>query len=294
MVLQSALGMSEEFLRSVSEVVVKRSLIDSDVVAGKTIVMPDVSRDPGFPSREAAQREGLYGVIGVPLSSRGRVTGTLRAYTGEPRDITEDETAVLRVIAKLTSRAIAGSKFFRAFWAIVGEVNSSLKAEEVLARLLESTVREINYMAASIRLVDVKTQTMRLVAATGLSAAYTGKGDVRLGQSRIDSEVLQGRAVTIYDVTTDPRWQYPKDAAREGIRSVQATPLAVKGTVIGVLRVYSGQPHRFDDEESGFLTAVANLGAMAIENARLHQALNEKYETLKTDASGWYRFLTMS
>lgn len=55
--------------------------------------------------------------------------------------------------------------------------------------------------------------------------------------------MLTGRPVTVYDITNDKRWQYRQAAKREGIRSAQAVPLAVHGTVIGALRVYSSQRH---------------------------------------------------
>jgi hypothetical protein len=36
------------------------------------------------------------------------------------------------------------------------------------------------------------------------------------------------------------------------------------------------------------------IGAVASENAKLHEALKDRLETLKTDADGWYRFLAPS
>ena len=71
-------------------------------------------------------------------------------------------------------------------------------------------------------------------------------------------------------------------------------PLCVRGITIGVLRLYSGQIRRFSTEELAFAAAVADLGAMAIENARLHAALQERLEALKADSNGWYRFLALS
>ena len=50
--------------------------------------------------------------------------------------------------------------------------------------------------------------------------------------------------------------------------------------IIGVMRVYSGEERDFCDSEVEFLTIMANLSAIAIENARLHQALKTDYELL--------------
>jgi len=48
--------------------------------------------------------------------------------------------------------------------------------------------------------------------------------------------------------------------------------------VIGVLRVYTDRVREFSNEEIRFLEAVANLSALAIQNARLHQMLKLKYD----------------
>jgi GAF domain-containing protein len=63
---------------------------------------------------------------------------------------------------------------------------------------------------------------------------------------------------------------------------------------IGVLRLYSSQMRGFSMEELAFAAAAANLGAVAIENAKLHEALKARLEALKEDSNGWYRFLTLS
>jgi signal transduction protein with GAF and PtsI domain len=293
LVLEQAFGLSQAYLTK-GIIEVDKSILDRDVLAGKPVQIRDSASEPGLQYPEAARREGIYSVLALPLSIRGQFSGVLRVYTGEPHDFTPEERAFLTAVANLMARAIATARLFQAFQKLAREVNSSLKLGEVLERLLRGTTGELNYKAGLIRLIDPERQVMRLVAAVGLSADYLGKGDVRVSESAVDREILQGRPVTILDAPSDPSFQYGEAAAREGIRSVQALPLAVNDAVIGVLRVYSSQPHRFTDEEIAFLSAIADLGAVAIENARMHEALSEKYETLKTDSAGWYRFLTLS
>lgn len=50
--------------------------------------------------------------------------------------------------------------------------------------------------------------------------------------------------------------------------------------MIGVLRVYTDKVREFNEQETKFLESVANLSALALENARLHQALKTNYELL--------------
>jgi GAF domain-containing protein len=42
---------------------------------------------------------------------------------------------------------------------------------------------------------------------------------------------------------------------------------------MGVLRVYTGRVRKFEEEEVCFLEAVANLSAIALDNARMHKTL---------------------
>src|SRR5262245_46484523 len=160
----------------------------------------------------------------------------------------------------------------RALYAIVEAINGSLSLPELLSVMLERTVVELDYKAATLRLLDEERQTLELKAAYGLSAHYLQKGAIDVAKSGIDQTVLSGMPVAIGDVRHDPGFQYGEVAAREGLASVLAVPLTARKRAIGVLRVYTAAPHRFSAEERAFLSAVANLGAQALERTRLYDA----------------------
>jgi GAF domain-containing protein len=159
-------------------------------------------------------------------------------------------------------------------------------------------VDELNYKAGIVRLLTPTGQRLELAAATGLSQAYLSKGSVDVDRSAMDQKVLQGEVVTIYDVASDPGYQYPQEALKEGIRSILSVPMIApdrsnpKGhKAIGVLRVYSSQPHRFGDDEVSFLQIIAGLGAIALQNARLYYALDRRVDSLQPDENGWQRIM---
>jgi len=110
----------------------------------------------------------------------------------------------------------------------------------------------------------------------------------------VDQAVLRGETVTVFDVAAEAGWQYPKDLLKEGIRSVHAVPLIVPDRVtsnrkvIGVLRMYSAQPHRFNEDEIAFMQAIASLGALALENARLYDENARKVNRLEPEEEGWH------
>lgn len=163
----------------------------------------------------------------------------------------------------------------------------------MLGQVLEATVREMGLKAASVRLLDPERQVLHLVAAYGLSEAYLAKGEVHVARSRVDQRALQGDVVLLYDVEHESGYEYPKEAAREGIRSVLVVRLMLKEHTLGTMRAYSVQSRHFGPIAQSFLTSVASLVALAIENARLYAALQDRYDDLKLDVAEWHRFLAL-
>ena len=100
-----------------------------------------------------------------------------------------------------------------------------------------------------------------------LSEGYLQKGPVDAEKSVADA--LKGKPVALYDVTTDPRIVYGKEAEEEGIRSMLVIPMIFRGSVIGVLRALTKTVHRtFDEDEIEFATALAEQAAVVIEYAK--------------------------
>ncbi|MBU0987762.1 MAG: GAF domain-containing protein, partial [Proteobacteria bacterium] len=99
-------------------------------------------------------------------------------------------------------------------------------------------------------------------------------------ESGLDQKALKGKAIYLKNAQTDKDFQYKDKARAEQIKSVLVVPLMVEKKAVGVLRVYSEKVRKFDEDERKFLEAVANLSAIALENARLHQALRQDYDLL--------------
>ena len=176
----------------------------------------------------------------------------------------------------------SGTKnYFKALYDVVTVINSSLNPQVVLQKIVEQIATALSTKASSLRLLDRSGKYLLAGASYGLSKEYLRKGQIEMLKSRIDSDVLSsGKVVYMQDVTTDPRFQYPEAAHAEGIASILVAPLSVEGKPIGVLRVYTGKLRAFSVEEHDFLMAVAHIAAIAIENARLHEALRSDYELL--------------
>jgi signal transduction protein with GAF and PtsI domain len=169
-------------------------------------------------------------------------------------------------------------KYFDALYQITLRVSSSLDLDNVLAYLTEETAKAVDARASSVRLLDSDGQRLEMRAVYGLSESYLNKGPVEVARSPVDREILGGKPSQLEDVTAASSFQYPEEAAQEGIVSVASVPLIAHGRPIGVLRVYSGERRIFSEPGMHFLVAVADLAALSIENARLYDQMRQNYE----------------
>lgn len=177
------------------------------------------------------------------------------------------------------------SYYSSALYDVARSINSSLDLSQVLDLLAKSTAKATKSKACSLRLLNADKSLLVMGGAYGLSQGYLRKGNVEVEKSRIDQEALLGKTGIIPDATNDPRFQYPDEAKAESIRSILVIPLMLRDNPVGVMRLYTEDVHEFSDAEIGFVRAIANLGAIAIENAKLFEALKEELGDLTEDAN---------
>lgn len=171
--------------------------------------------------------------------------------------------------------------YFKPMYEMAAIISSSLEPHIVLQKIVEQTTKAAKVKACSIRLLDKHENYLLSSAAHGLTKGYIRKGPVEVRKSQLDLEVLSGGVpVYIADITNDARFQYPEQAKEEGLVSILVVPLKADGKTIGVMRLYTAEKHEFSPEDREFLMAVGHLTGIAIENARLHQALKLEYELL--------------
>jgi len=231
----------------------------------------------------------------IPMIFKGKVIGVIRLISGEPREFTLEEVDFASTVAEIGAQLIINGRiyearvrelnFLKGMLEVSKAVNSTLEVKKVLHLLVKTAVTALDIKAAAVRLLDETRQKLELVASYGLSDRYLNKGPVLSDKSI--AEAMMGKAVSIYDVASDARATYPKEAMEEGIKSILSVPITLKGKVIGVMRIYTGKLQEFSDEEITFISSLAEQAALAMENARMYQKLKGEYEELMGDI---YRF----
>ncbi len=290
--LAASVGLSEKYLHK-GPVDVDKSL--TEALTGRAVAIFDAANDPRMQYPKEAAEEGIASMAAIPMVFKGKVIGVIRLISGEPRKFTLEEVDFASAVAEIGAQLISNARIFEArvrelnflkgLLEVSKAVNSTLEVKKVLHLLVKTAVTSLDIKAAAVRLLDETRQKLELVASYGLSDRYLNKGPVLTDKSI--AEAMMGKAVSIYDVESDGRAAYPKEAREEGIKSILSVPITLKGNVIGVLRIYTGEPRDFTDDEITFISSLAEQAALAMENARMYQKLKGEYEELMGDI---YRF----
>jgi sugar diacid utilization regulator len=166
---------------------------------------------------------------------------------------------------------------------LIGEIFRVLAEFQPLQTTLETiaaTVRAwLGFRSCAILLERSGADLLMIEGAAGLASGYVDAVN-RSHPIRIEDPMLSegpsshafrtGQPVIVEDTETDPRFRRWRALARQhGIRSLIAVPLCSRGSVIGTLNGYQGEPRRYRDEEVQALLTVATQAGIAIEIARM-------------------------
>ena len=175
--------------------------------------------------------------------------------------------------------------YYESLYEIAAAMNTIRVPEDVLRSIVENVTKAMRAKGCSLMLLTPDRKLLLHTAAYGLSDWYVRKGPLSADKSI--SEALEGKPVAVLEAAEDTRIQYREQARKEGIVSILSVPMMLKEETIGVIRVYSNEPRHFTMDDMYFVGAVANLGAIALENARLNESVAKDYESLRLDISEW-------
>lgn len=153
---------------------------------------------------------------------------------------------------------------------VVGKTKELLDAEGCSVILLDDTSRELYFpfVSPESSAVAEKLRTLRMPADKGIAGAV----------------VQTGESLLIADVRADPRFYGTVDEQTGGAtRSILCAPLRTSRGIIGVIECINKRNGAFSAAELTFLEALAGSIAVAIENARLYEALKRSEARLRDE-----------
>ncbi|MEA2688325.1 MAG: adenylate cyclase [Candidatus Eremiobacteraeota bacterium] len=182
--------------------------------------------------------------------------------------------------ASLQSRLAASSTHadrelakLRTLGRVAETVNSSLELDVVLRTVLDTAVEVMQAETGFLMIANAEGK-LELTTTYGIDRATVEGDDMRPSQTTVRRVFETGEPIVTTDAQQDPRFNINLSVRALRLRSIICVPLAIKARTIGVVYLDSRvAPGLFSPHDPDLLTAFANQAALAIENARLFDAL---------------------
>ena len=163
---------------------------------------------------------------------------------------------------------------------ITRSLSKSKDPEEIIKMTVESIKSALGIKGCTLFLMNRQSKELEVAASAGLSTEYLNKGPVSALHSIADS--LEDGPMAIYDVSDDPRIQYPEAAEKEGIASVLSVPIMIGDEAIGAMRAYTAEKWEFTLDDVNFVQALAQITGILVEMTRLNKGQSEYIDTIAT------------
>jgi sigma-B regulation protein RsbU (phosphoserine phosphatase) len=280
-----AVGYPED-MRRTFRLKVGTGIVGTAVQEGRSLLVNDVHEDDRYVGTLPDVRSQLV----VPLRRKKRVIGAINLYGERIGQFTARDEAMLRQFGAHVAVAIENAKLFedeRAYSAtletlaeIGRDVASILDLDQLLERIATLVHRVVSYRTFGIFLLNEPAGVLELKLAIRFGNR-AGSPQLKLGEGLVGYAAQHKTVVNVPDVTRDVRYiPWVEDC-----RSELAVPLLIKDRCIGVLDLESPQFDAFGKRDVEILTLLASQVAVAIENARLYEAVSANEERLERELS---------
>ncbi|MBK6608311.1 MAG: sigma 54-interacting transcriptional regulator [Leptospiraceae bacterium] len=273
--------------------------------SGRGMIVNDVSKDPNYISI----KKEIQSELAVPLIVEDMVIGVVSLDSNKINAFTEEHLKIVGILANQAALIFKNLQTFRrleqknkiqqVLIEISKIVTSSLDLDEIFQSIMVTIERSLKLEKGSLVLYDDPSETLRLVAAVGLSADEIDKGIYQLGEGVIGKVYETGEPVLIRSVANDPlflnRVGYLNHFKNDPNNvSLLSAPVKREQAVIGVLSVFLVHQKNMDTQTYlDFLQVVASIISQAVkihhlvddvkkeisrENVLLKRELKEKYK----------------
>jgi putative nucleotidyltransferase with HDIG domain len=158
-------------------------------------------------------------------------------------------------------------------------LNSTLNHQEVRRRAMEAATQLMKAEVGSLLLVNEEKQQLYFEVALGDREEDIKTITLNLGEGIAGWVAQNGKPLIVNDPEKDSRFFKGVDERTEfKTRNLICVPVKVKENVIGVLEAINKQrKEEFDQEDLSLFTSLADQVAIALDNARLYQELEEMF-----------------
>jgi len=274
--------------------------------------IPDLAAAEEFPDgRNMALRLGFRTTLSVPLLREDVSIGviTIRRSAGKP--FTEKQIDLVKTFADQAVIAIENVRLFDEVQARTRDLTESLQQQTATADVLKVISRSTfdlqtvlqTLVESAARLCDADSATITRqkdgifyrAEAYGYSQEFidyvrTVPIEPERG-SAIGRALLEARVIHIPDVNADPDYTWVEAQRLGGFRALLGVPMLRDGVAIGALALTRSEPRPFTDKQIELVSTFADQAAIAIENVRLFDEIQDKSRQLEVASQHKSQFL---
>ena len=220
--------------------------------------------------------------LAVPLIAKNRLIGVMDMESEQAGYFRPEHLRLLTLTASRIAQAIENARLYArvsrqaqtlaVLNEIATELTSILDLNPLLERVGQLLRRLIDYQMFTVMLLDPTGETLITRYAWRFGYAHAPLRRLPITSGLVGAAVREWRLVNVPDVRKDLRY-LPMNPET---RSELIVPLFHKGRIIGVLDLEHTRTGFFNEEHERILTTLAAQVAIAIENARLYQAVKRQ------------------
>jgi diguanylate cyclase (GGDEF)-like protein len=173
------------------------------------------------------------------------------------------------------------------FHDVAKALTSSLDLDSILQTIMEKMAEYFRPDTWSLLMVDEQRDELYFAIAVGDAAEALKNVRLKLGEGIAGWVAKNGEQVISDNVHDDPRFaKHVDDITQWQTRSVICIPLRSRLRVLGVIQLVNVDMAQFNEPELFFLQSLCDYAAIAIENARWVEKIQEL--TITDDCTGLY------
>ena len=282
------------------------------LLEGHTVHIPDVLADQQYTFGEAHRIAGIRSGLGVPLMREGTPIGVIVLWRKEVRPFTDKQIDLVTTFADQAVIAIENVRLFDEVQARTRELSESLEQQTATADVLKVISRSTfdlksvlqTLVESAARLCDAdKANVTRQIdgmfyraESYGFSAEFMDRVrniPVEPTRGNVSGRaLLEGRSVHIPDIFADPEYTFTEAQELGSVRTGLGVPMLREGVPIGVLALARSEVRPFTDKQIELVSTFADQAAIAIENVRLFEEIQEKNRQLAEASQNKSQFLS--